>query len=121
VFSKPFGLDVRVFTRMGIAEEWLDAKTSCDQAGKIMIRCLGLIVLSFCLHAVEVPATVVRIVDGDTVETSAGTVRLLWIDTPESRGNSHGPAMPEGKAATAFLEGKLAKDAKLTLWGPGDT
>lgn len=85
-----------------------------------MVRSLCLLALSLCLQAVEVPATVVRVIDGDTVETSAGTVRLLWIDTPESRGNAHGPAMPEGKAATAFLEGKLAKDAKLTLWGPGE-
>ncbi|MCT9821139.1 thermonuclease family protein [Microbacterium sp. W1N] len=31
----------------------------------------------------ESPATLVRVVDGDTIETSAGTVRLIGIDTPE--------------------------------------
>jgi endonuclease YncB( thermonuclease family) len=85
-----------------------------------MNRILFLLALVWSLHAVEVSATVVRVVDGDTIETEAGKVRLLYIDTPESRGNSHGPAMEEGKAASAFVTNLLPKDATITLWGPGD-
>ena len=33
-------------------------------------------------------ATVTRVVDGDTIETSAGRVRLVQIDTPEVHGTS---------------------------------
>jgi hypothetical protein len=35
VFSKPFGLEVRVFTRIGAAEEWLDGCQKQDQTGRL--------------------------------------------------------------------------------------
>lgn len=77
-----------------------------------------LICASLC--AVEVLASVTSVTDGDTIETTAGVVRLLYIDTPESRGNSHGLAMPEGKAASYFLSALLPAGAKVRLWSPGD-
>ncbi len=77
------------------------------------------------LQAVAVPSSVVRVVDGDTIivrlNDADERVRLLWIDTPESRGNSHGAARPEGKQAGAAL-GVLLKDRdSILLWGPGAT
>jgi endonuclease YncB( thermonuclease family) len=87
----------------------------------ILLLCMTLVVLV----AVEIPATVVRVTDGDTivVTPSDGSgelkVRLLYLDTPESRDNSHGAAMPEGKSAAAFLTDLLPTGADVVLWGPG--
>lgn len=72
------------------------------------------------LIAVEVPTTVVRVIDGDTLDTELGRVRLLYVDTPESRDNAHGAAMPEGKAAAAFLAGLLRPSTPVVLWSTGD-
>jgi endonuclease YncB( thermonuclease family) len=79
-----------------------------------------LILISIWVYSVEDPTSVIRVVDDDTIETEAEKVRLLYIDTPESKANSHGPAMVEGKAATEFLEKSLPKGAIITLWGPGE-
>lgn len=51
-----------------------------------------------CANAVEISATVVRVVDGDTIivapmEGLHLSTRLLWIDTPESRAKN---GMAEG-------------------------
>lgn len=48
---------------------------------------------------------VVRVVDGDTVETVGHpeTVRLLLVDTDETRSNRHGPRTCWGPAARARL------------------
>lgn len=55
------------------------------------------------------PATVARIVDGDTAYfTSGAKVRLIQIDTPE-RGECY------GVAATAALSRELAPGARVTL------
>ncbi len=84
---------------------------------RVLVACIAL--------AVEVPATVKRITDGDTIvatlaDASELTVRLLYIDTPESRGNAHGAAMPEGKAASTFVADLLPVGTPVVLWGPGD-
>ena len=79
-----------------------------------------LLLLTFALPAVEVPASVHRVIDGDTIVTDQGTVRLRWIDTPESRGNRHGSAMPEGRQATAFLAGLMPAGTAVTLQHEGD-
>jgi len=90
------------------------------------IFCLALFMLRVG-PAVEVAAIVSRHVDGDTIRVtfpSLGdetSVRLLWIDTPESRGNAHGKAMPEGRAASAYLAAILPVGSQVTLWGPGET
>ncbi len=66
---------------------------------------IAFLLLAACLAlAVEVPATVKHVTDGDTIaatlaDGSEVKVRLLYIDTPESKGNSHGEATAEGKAA----------------------
>ena len=45
-------------------------------------------------------------------------VRLLYVDTAESRDNDHGRAMDEGKAAAAFLAKELPIGSTVTLRGP---
>lgn len=84
---------------------------------------LLLALLSCSLVAVEVPAEVVSVTDGDTIVVSvAGVVeriRLLYIDTPESRGNSHGAASPEGRLASEFLDLQAKVGSEVRLWGPG--
>ena len=83
---------------------------------------LLLLLATICIHAVEVgPYKVTKVVDGDTikVKTDLGdqSIRILYIDTPESKDNSHGKAMPEGIAASNWLAKTLAgKEVK--LWGP---
>ncbi len=70
------------------------------------------------------PFEVVKVVTGDTiiVKTDNGeqTVRILYVDTPEIVDNEDGKAMPEGKAAQAWLA-KFLSDKKVKLWGPGET
>lgn len=86
-------------------------------------RCLLALVVLSSASAVEVTAEVVSVTDGDTiVVTVAGTeerIRLLYLDTPESRGNSHGDATPEGKLASEFLGLQAKAGSAVTLWGPG--
>jgi len=77
-----------------------------------------LLLCTIAMAAVEVQATVVRVIDGDTIETESGRVRLLYIDTPESKGNGHGEAKAEGKAASAFLAALLPIGATVSLWSP---
>ena len=84
------------------------------------MRFLALILLSAVVFAAEVVATVERVSDGDTiaVTTEAGEmlkVRLLYVDTAESRDNGHGKAMAEGKAASEFLAKLLPIGCKVTL------
>lgn len=84
----------------------------------------ALILLVLCeLAAVEVPAEVVSVTDGDTIKVLiAGQeqrIRLIYIDTPESKGNSHGDASPEGKLAAEFLDLQAKAGSAVTLWGPG--
>ena len=71
----------------------------------------------FCL---DEAATVVRVIDGDTLVTSIGTVRLLYVDTPESHANAHGPALPAGLCATAFLTSLVPATTAVTISSPGD-
>lgn len=84
---------------------------------------LLLAILVCGLAAVDVPAEVVRATDGDTLVVNvAGTeerVRLLYLDTPESKGNSHGEAKPEGKLASEFMDLQAKPGSAVTLWGPG--
>jgi micrococcal nuclease len=53
-------------------------------------------------------ATFVAVIDGDTIETSAGTVRLIGIDTPERSECGHGHA-------SAVISGVLAPGDTVTL------
>ena len=81
-----------------------------------MITCF----IATALLTATAPTTIERVVDGDTVTTSTGKVRLLWIDTPESHSNAHGKAMAEGREAAAILRHLLPVGATATLWWPGD-
>ena len=75
------------------------------------------------------PVKVIRAYDGDTI-TVAGKVggieypvkvRLLHVDTPEIRSNSHGEAMEEGMAARDLVRSLvLGDDVKVRLWSKGD-
>lgn len=74
------------------------------------------------------PVKVLSVYDGDTI-TVAGSlggseypvkVRLLYLDTPEVRGNKHGAAMPEGKQARDYLREILPEGIMVKLWCPGD-
>jgi endonuclease YncB( thermonuclease family) len=66
--------------------------------------------------------------DGDTasIEGDIGgqylplKLRFLYIDTPELRGNKHGPAMPEGKQAAEYLKELMPVGSKVKLWAPGE-
>ncbi|TCT21743.1 micrococcal nuclease [Melghiribacillus thermohalophilus] len=57
-----------------------------------------------------IPATVTRVVDGDTLEISMNgkteTVRLLLVDTPETKHPSK-PVQPFGPEASQFVKDKL--------------
>jgi endonuclease YncB( thermonuclease family) len=87
------------------------------------LRFVPLLALVLHLAAIEVPAEVVSVTDGDTIVVSvAGTeerIRLLYLDTPESKGNSHGAASPEGKLAAEFMDLQAKAGSAVTLWGPG--
>lgn len=90
------------------------------------VRMVTLLLAAAMSWAVEVPVTVVRVVDGDTLTAALADgselkVRLLYLDTPESKGNSHGEAMPEGKLAAEYLDLQAKAGSAITLWGPGDT
>ncbi len=90
-----------------------------------MYRTLAALVVAVSIAAVEVPATIVKVVDGDTIvvvlaDKTEAKVRLLFVDTPESHGNAHGAAMPEGGKAAEFLRGRLPIGTVVTLWGPKD-
>ena len=62
--------------------------------------------------------TVVRVVDRDTIVTEkAGKVRLLGIDTPETKHPTK-PVELCGREATAALEKLLPLGAEVTLIGP---
>lgn len=73
------------------------------------------------------PLSVLKVVDGDTVEAQAllggvswpVRVRLLWIDTPETSTNAHGDARPEGRTAAALLASLVGEGGSVRLWGPG--
>ena len=87
------------------------------------MRSVFLALVVAAIAAVEVPAEVVSVSDGDTiVVTVAGAeerIRLLYLDTPESKGNSHGAATPEGKLAAEFMDIQAKAGSAVTLWGPG--
>jgi len=91
--------------------------------GRMLIRIPALVLLALALAAVEVPATVLYVFDGDTIRAKLASgaeeiIRLNWIDTPESKDNEHGSAMTEGKFATATLRKMLPIGATIRLWGP---
>ncbi len=64
------------------------------------------------------PATLISISDGDTIRFNVGgreeTVRLILIDTPETR-DPNNPPECYGAEATAFLEGLLPHGSELFL------
>lgn len=95
--------------------------------GAIVAAAMMVVALSACVPSAEVdavvaaspaasidpspgaePVTLVSVVDGDTVETSAGTVRIIGIDTPE-RGEC-GDAQ-----ATAAIAALIAAGDAVTL------
>lgn len=62
----------------------------------------------------EMTATVERVVDGDTFETSTGEkVRLIGVDTPETVKPNH-PVEPYGKEASNYTK-QLLTGQKVTL------
>lgn len=83
-----------------------------------------LLALACAAWAVEVPAVVRSVYDGDTltvtVEGKDERVRLLWVDTPEVKANAHGEAMPEGQQARDFVRGLVPEGTPVLLWGPDD-
>jgi len=75
------------------------------------------------------PLAVLSTTDGDTITVQGDLgglpltvrVRLLYVDTPEKRANSHGAGMPEGKDATEAMKAALLQGSQVVLWGPGET
>jgi micrococcal nuclease len=64
------------------------------------------------------PATLISVSDGDTIRVDIGgkveTLRLILIDTPETR-DPNNPPECYGAEATAFLEGLLPRGSELYL------
>lgn len=95
-----------------------------------MIRSVLLLLLFYATTpAVDSgPVRVLAVTDGDTIQVAAHLgdaafpvrVRLLWVDTPESRGNAHGSAMAEGVQASAALKDLIAVGDQVLLWGPAE-
>jgi endonuclease YncB( thermonuclease family) len=78
------------------------------------------------LAAIESETLLVQqVIDGDTIAVTQALgpvrVRLLYLDTPESRTNAHGAAMPEGTAATAHLAQLLPPGSHVRLVAAGET
>lgn len=88
---------------------------------RILISIISLISTAF---AIEVPATLSFVVDGDTVAVTINgqeeRIRLAWIDTPESKDNSHGKAMTEGIKAKDLLKSLVKPGDAVVLWAPSD-
>ncbi len=91
---------------------------------------LILALLTTLCQAVEVgPYKVTKVVDGDTIkvmtDTGEQTVRILYVDTPETSDNKHGKKMPEGLKAKEFLIKLLNrssdKNKKIRLYSSGNT
>lgn len=87
------------------------------------MRILALLLLLALAWSVEVPAVVKHVTDGDTIGVTLeggaeAKVRLLYVDTPESKDNSHGEAKEEGKKAAEFLTKLLPVGTKVSLVGP---
>jgi len=75
------------------------------------------------LGAVEIgPVPVSRVSDGDTIvvrlDGQDEKARLVYIDTPESSSNRHGPEVEEGHRAAAALKAMLPVGTLVRLWGP---
>lgn len=72
--------------------------------------------------AKEPDCTVLSVTDGDTIRVIfrglEEPVRLLYIDTPESRDSHHGPATREGVIAKETVEQWLPRGSRVTLWTP---
>ena len=68
--------------------------------------------------ALTVNATMISVVDGDTIDVAVGghreRVRLIGIDTPETK-KPNTPVQCYGPEATAFTKSLLHKDAPLHL------
>jgi endonuclease YncB( thermonuclease family) len=97
--------------------------TSSTVTVAIVLRgALILLLAAGGIWSVEVPAVVQSVYDGDTmtvtVDGAEERVRLLWVDTPEVKGNAHGEAMPEGKQARDFVRGLVPPGTPVVLWGP---
>ena len=94
-----------------------------------MLRFLVLaIVLAAAITAPGVetqPLAVISATDGDTITVQGDLggqplpmrVRLLYLDTPEKRANSHGDAMPEGKDATEAMKAMLPPSTRCAISG----
>ncbi len=92
--------------------------------------CIVLVIPIACLRAVESePVPVLKVIDGDTIEVATDLgglkipmkVRLLYVDTPESKDNDHGNGMTEGAKAKEFLAEKLPTGSSIKLFHPGNT
>lgn len=68
------------------------------------------------------PGTVVDVVDGDTIDVAGvGRVRLLLVDTPETRDNSHGPKGCFGVTAKRFVADLIPPGTPVELVTDRDT
>ena len=94
-----------------------------------LLAALLLLAAAVLAPAVETsPLAVLSVSDGDTITVRGDLggvalpvkVRLLYLDTPESRDNGHGAGMAEGKQAGEALRAAVPVGSEVVLWGPGE-
>ena len=83
--------------------------------------CLLVLAIATILALEDEGGVITRVTDGDTVtvqrrDGTSITIRLLSIDTPESRDNSHGAATESGKRASASMRELAPVGTAVRLW-----
>ncbi|MHA7267133.1 thermonuclease family protein [Arthrobacter halodurans] len=103
----------------------ISAFQGASAGGKIAAGVVGALVVGTAAGGIAMAtsgdgdrATVVRVIDGDTLVASVGgtetTVRLLNIDTPETK-DPNAPVECLGPEASAYLEDRLPAGSTVTL------
>ena len=86
------------------------------KSGRVLIHLTALILLR-SLYIVKTKEQVKKVVDGDTIDTNKGRIRLLGIDAPELKTKA-GNKSQKGHASKQFLE-NLLRDKQVEVDSKG--